>query len=183
MSVLISKQTFLPYGDYDGPPQKKRKTNEPTSSSAEPSAPPAPFVPTPRLQTPYELGREILQTLHRIKRRNARRFQWIVVKFDGHDPGPPPPDTPEPEPEESAAKASQADDPIEQAGASAIVEEPADHMIEEPVAVAEPIVETTSEPAGHTSEEPRPEPASRQSTDIIVYQRHHHPPPLGGGAS
>ncbi|RYR49450.1 hypothetical protein Ahy_A07g035950 [Arachis hypogaea] len=64
MSVLVNKQPFLPYGDYDGPPQKKRKTTEPPSSSIEPLTPPTPLMPTPRLQTSYELGREILETLN-----------------------------------------------------------------------------------------------------------------------
>ncbi|XP_015954820.1 uncharacterized protein LOC107479188 [Arachis duranensis] len=159
MSVLINKQPFLPYGNYDGPPQKKRKTTEP-SSSAEPSASPAPPVP------------------------------WIVAKFDGRDPGPPPLDTPEPEPqtkepaaEEPAAEVGQADETLEQIGAEATVEEPTDHMVEEPAVVAEPIVETISEPAGQTSEEHRPEPASHPSTNIIVYHRCHHPQLPDGGTS
>ncbi|RYR29835.1 hypothetical protein Ahy_B01g054395 [Arachis hypogaea] len=33
MSVFISKQPFLLYGDYEGPPQKKRKTTEPQSAA------------------------------------------------------------------------------------------------------------------------------------------------------
>ncbi|QHO24089.1 uncharacterized protein DS421_12g369180 [Arachis hypogaea] len=94
MSVYISKQPYLPYGDYDGPPQKKRKSTEPPSAAAEPSAPPTTPVPTPRPQTPYELCRDILQAVHRYERCNACRFQWIVAKFEDRDPGPPPPNTP-----------------------------------------------------------------------------------------
>ncbi|XP_057760474.1 uncharacterized protein LOC130980851 [Arachis stenosperma] len=128
------------------------------------------FCADTQLQTPFELGRKILETLHRIEHRNARRFQLIVAKLDGHDPGPPPPDTPKPEPEpeteepapeEPAAKAGQADEPQEHKGTEATVEEPVDHIIEEPAAVAEPIVETASEPAGHTLEEPRAHPAPK----------------------
>ncbi|RYR77625.1 hypothetical protein Ahy_A01g002158 [Arachis hypogaea] len=193
-SVYNSKQPFLPYGDYEGQLQKKRKTTEPSSTSAEPSVPPAPPVSTPRLQTPYKLGREILESLHHIESRNARCFQWIVAKFDGHDPRSSPPDTPEPEPEpdheteepaleEPAAEADQADEPIEQTAAENIVEEPADHIVEEPTAVAEPSTERASESAGQSSEEHRPKPTSQPSTDIIVYHHHHHPPPLGDGAS
>ncbi|RYR15667.1 hypothetical protein Ahy_B04g072565 [Arachis hypogaea] len=107
-SVFISKQPFLPYGDYDGPPQKKRKTTEPPSA-AEFSAPPTAPAPI----------REIIQLLYYFKHRNARRFQWIAAKFEGRDPGPPPPDTPEPEaetkepaPEEPAAEAGQAVEPL-----------------------------------------------------------------------
>ncbi|RYR48848.1 hypothetical protein Ahy_A07g034920 [Arachis hypogaea] len=112
-SVYISKQPFLPYGDYDGPPHKKRKTTDPPSSAAEPSAPPTAPVPTPRPQTSYELGREIIQLLYCFERRNSRCFHWIVAKFKGRDPGPPPLDTPEseaeePASEEPAAKAGQA---------------------------------------------------------------------------
>ncbi|RYQ90814.1 hypothetical protein Ahy_B09g096798 [Arachis hypogaea] len=47
-SVYISKQPFLPYDDCDGPSQKKRKTTEPPSSAAEPSAPLIAPAPTPR---------------------------------------------------------------------------------------------------------------------------------------
>ncbi|RYR04043.1 hypothetical protein Ahy_B06g083564 [Arachis hypogaea] len=104
-SVYISKQPFLPYDNYDGPPQKKRKTTEPASTAAEPSAPPTAPAPTPRPQTPYEL-----------------------------DPGPPPPDTPEPEAEEPAymepaAEAGQAVQTPEQR-----LEEPRaeEHRAEEP---------------------------------------------------
>ncbi|XP_015965181.1 uncharacterized protein LOC107488904 [Arachis duranensis] len=122
MFVYISNQPFLPYGEYDGLPQKKRKTIEPPSSLA-PSAPPAPSTLTPQLQTPYELGQEILQAIHRFEHRNACRFQWIVAKFEGRDPGPPPPDTPEPEteteptaeepPVEPATETGQAVEPTE----------------------------------------------------------------------
>ncbi|XP_016173265.1 pre-mRNA-splicing ATP-dependent RNA helicase prp28-like [Arachis ipaensis] len=135
-SVFISKQPFLPYGDYKGPQQKKRKTTEPPSSTAEPSAPPVP---------------------------------------PGRDAGPPPPDTPEPETEPAtvevpAAEAGQTVEPTQQRA-----EERADQPIveelvverAEPAAIAEPRVETTTDP----------------SRAIIVYQRHHHPPPPDGGDS
>ncbi|RYR48883.1 hypothetical protein Ahy_A07g034971 [Arachis hypogaea] len=82
-------QPFLPYGEYKGPPQKKRKTTELPSSVAEPSAPLAPPAPTPRPQTPYELGREILLAIHHSEHHNARHFEWIIVKLEGRDPGPP----------------------------------------------------------------------------------------------
>ncbi|RYQ96151.1 hypothetical protein Ahy_B08g091713 [Arachis hypogaea] len=52
-SVYISKQPFLPYSDYEGPPQKKRKTTEPpTSAAVEPSAPLAapPTAKEPRVE-------------------------------------------------------------------------------------------------------------------------------------
>ncbi|RYQ91929.1 hypothetical protein Ahy_B09g097998 isoform B [Arachis hypogaea] len=202
-SVLISKQPFLPYGDYEGPPQMKRKTTEP-SSSAEPSAPPAPPVPTPRLQTPYELGREILKTLHRFEHRNARCFQWIVAKFEGRDLGPPPSDTPEhkpetkePAPEEPAAEAGQTVEPHEQTATKTTVEESTVQIaaesivqiVEELASVAEPRAETAAEPAGQAFEEPtagaehRAEPTIQPSSAIIVYHHHHHPPPPDNGAS
>ncbi|RYQ95312.1 hypothetical protein Ahy_B08g090476 [Arachis hypogaea] len=100
---------YLPYGDYDGPPQRKRKTIEPPSAVAEPSAPPSAPAPIPQPQTPYEMCREILQAVHHYERRNARRFQWIVAKFEGRDPGPPPPDTLEPEAEEPASEEPAAE--------------------------------------------------------------------------
>ncbi|RYR25908.1 hypothetical protein Ahy_B02g059941 isoform B [Arachis hypogaea] len=103
-SIYISKQPFLLYGDYDEPPQKKRKTTEPPSAAVEPSAPPTALAPTRRPQTLYEMCREILQAVHRSERRNAGRFQWIVVKFEGRDPGPPPPDTLEPDAEEPVSE-------------------------------------------------------------------------------
>ncbi|RYR19719.1 hypothetical protein Ahy_B03g064591 [Arachis hypogaea] len=98
-SVHISKQLFLPYGDYDGPPQKKRKTTEPPSSAA----------------------------VHRYERRNARCFQWIVAKFEGRDPGPPPPDTPEPEAKETHLKSQRLKlaRPAERTVEEPRVEEPA----------------------------------------------------------
>ncbi|QHO23482.1 uncharacterized protein LOC110267565 [Arachis ipaensis] len=137
-SVYVSKHPYLPYGEYDGPPQKKRKTTEPPSSS-EPSAPTAPSAHTPQLQTPYELGREILQTLHRYERHNAHRFQWIVAKFEGRDPGPPPSDTPELEAEiKEAAVEEPAVDRAEERAEQPT--EPSDQAVQEPAA------ETTTEP-------------------------------------
>ncbi|RYR03781.1 hypothetical protein Ahy_B06g083090 [Arachis hypogaea] len=136
-SVYISKQPFLPYGDYDGPPQKKRKTSEPSSATAEPSAPPTAPVPTPRPQTPYELCRDILQAVHRYERCNARRFQWIVAKFEGRYPGPPPLDTPEPEAEEHASKEPATD-------AGQVVVHP-DWRLEKPTVEEVVVVEVVAE--------------------------------------
>ncbi|QHO08028.1 guanine nucleotide-binding protein G(s) subunit alpha isoforms XLas-like [Arachis ipaensis] len=191
-SVFLSNQPYLPYGEYDGPPpQKKRKTTEPPSS-AESSAPPAPSEPTPLLQTPYELGREILQAIHRFERRNARRFQWIVAKFEGRDPGLPPPDTPEPEPEtepaaakpavEPAAEAGQAVEPTEQR-AEDRAEEAIIQRVEEPIAGVEPIVEVAAEPTNHAAQELAAETTTEPTRAIIVYQRHQHLPPSAGGDS
>ncbi|XP_020963518.1 uncharacterized protein LOC110265089 [Arachis ipaensis] len=168
--------------DYDGPPQKKRKTIEPPSTAAEPSAPPSAPAPIPQPQTPYELCRDILQALHRSEYCNARRFQWIIAKFEGRDPGPPPPDTPEPEAEEPAyeelaAKAGQVVEhperrPEETTTEEVVVERAEEQRaeeprVEEPTAIAEPRAQTTTQP----------------SSAIIVYQRHHHPPPPSSGAS
>ncbi|RYR20249.1 hypothetical protein Ahy_B03g065342 [Arachis hypogaea] len=122
------KYNILFPSDYDGPLPKKKKTTEPPSSAVEPSAPPTALAPTPRPQTPYELCREILQGVHRYERHNARRFQWIVAKFEGRDPEPPPSDTPEPEAEdpasdEPAAEAGQAVEHPEQRPAEPTIEE------------------------------------------------------------
>ncbi|KAL4371480.1 hypothetical protein AHAS_Ahas06G0170000 [Arachis hypogaea] len=62
-SVYISTHPYLPYEEYDGPPQKKRKTTEPPSSSA-PPAPSEPSAPAPIPWTPYKLAQDILQALH-----------------------------------------------------------------------------------------------------------------------
>ncbi|RYR03577.1 hypothetical protein Ahy_B06g082614 [Arachis hypogaea] len=142
-SVYISKQPFRPYRDYDGPPQKKRKTTEPPTAAVEPSAPPTAPIHTSRPQTLYELCRDILQAVHRYERRNACRFQWIVAKFEGRDPGPPPPDTLEPEAEEPASEepAAEAGQAVEQQ------EQPEPRPIEP--AVEEVVV--------HTAEKPRVE--------------------------
>nr|XP_025631216.1 major latex allergen Hev b 5-like [Arachis hypogaea] len=96
----------------DRPPRKK-KTSEPTSATAEPSAPPSGPAP------------------------------YIVAKFDGRDPGPPPldtlkPEAKEPASEEPTAEAGQAVQTPEQRPKEHRAEEP---RVEEPAAGAELIVE------------------------------------------
>ncbi|XP_016192299.1 uncharacterized protein LOC107633176 [Arachis ipaensis] len=134
------------------------------SSAAEPSTPPTAPAPIPRLQTPYELGWKIIQLLYHFEKCNAHRFQWIVARFKGKDPGPPPPNTPEPEaeteelaPEEPAAKAGQAVEPPEQTPAKPTVEYAVVQRVEELVAGVEQIVEMAAEPADQAVDEPAAE--------------------------
>ncbi|XP_052114405.1 uncharacterized protein LOC127745581 [Arachis duranensis] len=155
-SVYNSKQPFLPYGDFEGPPQKKWKTSKPTSAATESSAPPSAPAPFDG----HDPGPPPPNTIE--------------------------PEAEEPAPEEPTAEAGQvaqtpehrAEEPIDE-----MADEPADHMIEEPVVVAELIAETASEPAGHTVEQPRAETTTQPSSAIIIYQRYHHPPPSHGGVS
>ncbi|KAL4277007.1 hypothetical protein AHAS_Ahas20G0264100 [Arachis hypogaea] len=71
MSRVPNGQQCLPFEEWEDPTPKKRKTMEPSSSSA----PPAPSAPAPATQPLYELVQDLIQEVPYNKRHNARRFQ------------------------------------------------------------------------------------------------------------
>ncbi|QHO12428.1 uncharacterized protein DS421_15g506830 [Arachis hypogaea] len=159
MSTFINTQPFLPYEEYKGPPQKKKKTTEPASSSA----PSTPSAPAPAPPTTYELVQDILQELRCQGHRSEHRFQWIMARHNGRDPGPPPVHTPQPDPEpEPETKTEQ---PPHELAVEAAVERAEEAAVKDLAveATAEIIVELT--------------------TDIIVYQPPQHLPLPDGGTS